>query len=161
VNGASGTGAAALPELATPRAQVLLALADDALVTGHRASHWTGVAPSIEEDLAFSTIAQDGITQADLWYRLLLGEGASDATVDALGLGRPPTDYRHAIVCERPPRDFAYTLARHWVTVRFEQVRLEALTSSSDASRPPKCSSTAKAASSCPSRVWTPRACPA
>jgi ring-1,2-phenylacetyl-CoA epoxidase subunit PaaC len=62
-----------LPDLDTPRAQVLLALADDALITGHRASHWTGVAPSLEEDLAFSTIAQDGINHADLWYQVLIG----------------------------------------------------------------------------------------
>lgn len=123
---------AGLPALDTPRAQVLLAIADDALVTGHRASHWTGVAPSIEEDLAFSTIAQDGITQAHLWYRLLLGDGATDADVDEVGLGRAPADYRHAIVCERPPRDFAYTLARHWVTVHVDQVRLDALTRSSE-----------------------------
>lgn len=124
-----------LPALDTPRAQVLLALADDALITGHRASHWTGVAPSLEEDLAFSTIAQDGINHADLWYQVLIGTDRDDlrAGVDALGLGRAPEDYRHAIVCERPPGDFAYTLARHWLLTRFEAVRLQTLTRSSDA----------------------------
>jgi ring-1,2-phenylacetyl-CoA epoxidase subunit PaaC len=124
-----------LPDLDTPRAQVLLALADDALITGHRASHWTGVAPSLEEDLAFSTIAQDGINHADLWYQVLIGSETDDvrAGVDALGLGRAPEAYRHAILCERPPRDFAYTLARHWILTRFEAIRLETLTGSSDA----------------------------
>jgi ring-1,2-phenylacetyl-CoA epoxidase subunit PaaC len=124
-----------LPDLDTPRAQVLLALADDALITGHRASHWTGVAPSLEEDLAFSTIAQDGINHADLWYQVLIGSETDDVRVgvDALGLGRAPEDYRHAILCERPPRDFAYTLARHWILTRFEAIRLETLTGSSDA----------------------------
>src|SRR5690606_19666313 len=68
-------------DLAAPRSRVLLAIADDALIGGHRASHWTGVAPTIEEDLAFSTLAQDGITQADLWYRTLLGENATDEAV--------------------------------------------------------------------------------
>lgn len=126
--------ASLLPALDTPRAQVLLAVADDALITGHRASHWTGVAPSLEEDLAFSTIAQDGINHADLWYQVLIGPDHDDlrARVDALGLGRVPEDYRQAIVCERPPRDFAYTLARHWILTRFEAVRLETLTRSSD-----------------------------
>jgi ring-1,2-phenylacetyl-CoA epoxidase subunit PaaC len=131
----SATSSSLRPVLDTPRAQVLLALADDALITGHRASHWTGVAPSLEEDLAFSTIAQDGINHADLWYQVLIGSDADDvrAGVDALGLGRAPEDYRHAVVCERPPRDFAYTLARHWVLTRFEAIRLDTLTRSTDA----------------------------
>ena len=126
--------AATLPDLTTPRAGLLLAVADDELVTGHRASHWTGVAPSIEEDLAFSTIAQDAINHADLWYQVLVGAEAADvrAAVDALGLGREPSGYRHAIVCERPPRDFAYTLARHLAYDHFASVRLEALMASRD-----------------------------
>lgn len=122
----------ALPDLAPPRTQVLLAVADDALISGHRASHWTGVAPSLEEDLAFSTIAQDGVNHADLWYQLLVAVDDVRAGVDALGLGRSPDAYRHAIVCERPPRDFAFTLARHWAFERFDAVRLDALGGSSD-----------------------------
>jgi ring-1,2-phenylacetyl-CoA epoxidase subunit PaaC len=126
-----------LPDLTSPRAQLLLTLADDELITGHRASHWTGVAPSLEEDMAFSTIAQDEINHADLWYQVLVGlevTGVPQRTaVDALALGRSPEDYRHAIACERPPRDFAFTLARHWAYDRFDAVRLSALTDSSDA----------------------------
>ncbi|MFA9429973.1 1,2-phenylacetyl-CoA epoxidase subunit PaaC [Egicoccus sp. AB-alg2] len=129
------TATVALPDLGTPRAQLLLSVADDELISGHRASHWTGVAPSLEEDLAFSTIAQDEINHADVWYQLLLGEDHPDvrAGVDALGLGRAPEDYRHAILCEHAPRDFAYTLARHWAYDRFDVVRLAALADSSDA----------------------------
>jgi ring-1,2-phenylacetyl-CoA epoxidase subunit PaaC len=124
-----------LPDLTSPRAQLLLVLADDELVTGHRASHWTGVAPSIEEDLAFSTIAQDEINHADVWLQVLLGEdhpGDVRAAIDALGLGRPAEAYRHAIVCERPPRDFGYTLARHWLYDRFDVLRLGALADAED-----------------------------
>lgn len=123
-------------DLGSPRAQLLLVLADDELVTGHRASHWTGVAPSLEEDMAFSTIAQDEINHADLWYQVLVGldldSGARQTAVDALGLGREVDAYRHAIVCERPPRDFAATLARHWAYEHFDAVRLLALTESRD-----------------------------
>lgn len=126
----------ALPDLTSPRAMLLLAIADDALITGHRASHWTGVAPSLEEDLAFSTIAQDGINQADLWYQMLLGPEVTGtelrAGVDALGLGRPADAYRHAIVCERPPGDYAYTLARHWITTRVVVARIDALRDAAD-----------------------------
>jgi ring-1,2-phenylacetyl-CoA epoxidase subunit PaaC len=124
-----------LPALDTPRAVLLTAVADDELVTGHRAQFWTGVAPSLEEDLAFSTIAQDEVNHADLWYQVLLGEEVPDlrAGVDALGLGRGPEQYRHAVLCERPPGEFAYTLVRHWVYDRFDAVRLSALAGSSDA----------------------------
>jgi ring-1,2-phenylacetyl-CoA epoxidase subunit PaaC len=123
-----------LPDLDTPRAALLLAVADDELITGHRASHWTGVAPSIEEDLAFSTIAQDEINHGDLWLQVLLGDATPDlrAAVDALGLGRPIEGYTHAIVCERPPTDFAFTLARHWCYDRFDVVRLGALADARD-----------------------------
>jgi ring-1,2-phenylacetyl-CoA epoxidase subunit PaaC len=124
-----------LPALDTPRAVLLTAVADDELITGHRAQFWTGVAPSLEEDLAFSTIAQDEVNHADVWYQVLLGEQATDlrAAVDALGLGRRPEQYRHAVLCERPPGEFAFTLARHWVYDRFDAVRLHALAESSDA----------------------------
>jgi ring-1,2-phenylacetyl-CoA epoxidase subunit PaaC len=123
-----------LPRLHTPRAVLLTAVADDELVTGHRAQFWTGVAPSLEEDLAFSTIAQDEVNHADLWYQVLLGQDVADlrAGVDALGLGRAPEQYRHAVLCERPPGEFAYTLVRHWVYDRFDAVRLGALAESSD-----------------------------
>jgi ring-1,2-phenylacetyl-CoA epoxidase subunit PaaC len=40
---------------------LLLALGDDELIIGHRHSEWTGHAPHIEEDVAFSSIAQDEI----------------------------------------------------------------------------------------------------
>ncbi|MBW3659093.1 MAG: phenylacetate-CoA oxygenase subunit PaaC [Actinobacteria bacterium] len=122
-----------------PRTAMLLAIADDELVTGHRHGHWTGVAPSLEEDLAFSTISQDEINHADVWYSLIASardpEGTGDArrTVDELGLGRPPEAYRHAVLCERPPRDFAYTLARHWAYDHADAVRLAVLADSKDA----------------------------
>ncbi len=117
------------------RRELLLAIADDELITGHRSSHWTGVAPSIEEDLAFSTIAQDEINHADVWYQVLLAGTTGDASredVDALGLGRAADEYRHAVLCERPPRDFAYTLARHWCYDHADAVRLGSLADSSD-----------------------------
>ncbi len=41
--------------------KLVLALADDELVLGHRDSEWTGHAPILEEDIAFSNIAQDEI----------------------------------------------------------------------------------------------------
>lgn len=107
---------------------VLLALADDELVIGHRHSEWTGWAPHIEEDIAFSSIAQDEIGHSNLYFQLLAD--VTGKSPDEMALGRPPGDYRHAVVCERPNRDWAYTLARHFLYEAAERIRLESLTGS-------------------------------
>ena len=134
-----------------PRLVLLLALGDDDLVLGHRHTSWTGVAPHLEEDLAFSSIAQDQVGHAVVWYTLAAeyaseraGAGApgtdaagADAAggtavdADALGLGRPPDGYRHADVCQRDNGDWAYTTARHLLYDLAKQVRLDAVGGSS------------------------------
>ncbi|MBM2846319.1 MAG: phenylacetate-CoA oxygenase, PaaI subunit [Bacteroidetes bacterium] len=56
-----------------PREQLLryiLALADDELMLGHRNSEWTGHSPILEEDIAFSNIAQDELGHSLVWYTL-------------------------------------------------------------------------------------------
>ena len=45
--------------MTSPLANYLLALADDDLILGHRVSEWCGHAPILEEDIAFSSLAQD------------------------------------------------------------------------------------------------------
>ena len=75
--------------------QALLGLADDELVLGWRDSEWTGVAPTLEEDVAFSSIAQNEIGHARAVYQLL----SDDA--DALAFDRPVEEYRCAQLVER------------------------------------------------------------
>jgi len=104
---------------------LLTALGDDELIIGHRHSEWTGHAPHIEEDVAFSSIAQDEIGHATAFYELLAQITGDDP--DRLALGRSPDEYRHAILCERPNGDWAYTLARHWLYDTADALRLEAL----------------------------------
>ena len=53
----------------TPDIRILLSLADDALVLGHRTSEWTGRAPLLEEELALANIALDLIGQARALYQ--------------------------------------------------------------------------------------------
>jgi ring-1,2-phenylacetyl-CoA epoxidase subunit PaaC len=108
-----------------PRLTLLLALADDELVLGHRHAEWTGWAPYLEEDLAFSSIAQDEMAHARALYEL--AGPLADASTDELAFGRPPDAYRHAVICERPNRDWCYSLARHYLYDTADDVRLGAL----------------------------------
>jgi ring-1,2-phenylacetyl-CoA epoxidase subunit PaaC len=111
-----------------PRLMLLLALADDELILGHRHSEWTGWAPHIEEDLAFSSIAQDEMAHARLLYGLA-GE-PTGKTEDDLAFGREPREYRNAVLCERPNRGWGYTVARQYLYDTADAVRLGALASS-------------------------------
>ena len=64
--------------------ELLLGLADDELVIGWRDSEWTGIAPMLEEDVAFSSIAQNEIGHARAVYELLTDDA------DALAFDRAP-----------------------------------------------------------------------
>ena len=108
---------------------LLYQLADDDLVLGHRASEWLGVAPDIEEDVAFSSISQDEVGHAVFYYTLL--ESLGQGTADELAFERPVHLRRNAVLTERPIGDWAYTIARHYFYDVFEDVRLQALENSS------------------------------
>jgi ring-1,2-phenylacetyl-CoA epoxidase subunit PaaC len=112
-----------------PRLTLLFALADDELIMGHRHSEWTGWAPHIEEDLAFSSIAQDEMAHARLLYGL--AKEATGRDEDSLALGRSANEYRNAVLVERPNHDWGYTLARHFLYDTADAVRLEAVAESS------------------------------
>ncbi len=106
----------------------LLALADDETVMGHRESEWTGLGPILEEDIAFSSIAQDELGHALTYYTLLeeLGQGQPDD----LAFLRPADDYRSAQLCELPRGDYAFSLVRGYLYDLAEAVRLEGLAGS-------------------------------
>ena len=91
--------------------QLLLEIADDELVLGWRNSEWTGIAPVLEEDVAFSSIAQNEIGHARAVYELL-SEG-EDA--DALAFDRSPDEYRCAPLVELRLLDWAHAIARRWL----------------------------------------------
>src|SRR2546429_9507523 len=67
-------------------------MADDELILGWRNSEWTGIAPLLEEDVAFSSIAQNEIGHARAWYELAARELGT--TADDLALDRRPEEHR-------------------------------------------------------------------
>jgi ring-1,2-phenylacetyl-CoA epoxidase subunit PaaC len=106
----------------------LLAIADDELVLGWRDSEWTGIAPVLEEDVAFSSIAQNEIGHARALYQLL----SDDA--DALAFDRAPEEYRCSQLVEvRFVPDWARTIARRVLYEAADELRLARLKESSDA----------------------------
>ncbi|HYY76927.1 MAG TPA: 1,2-phenylacetyl-CoA epoxidase subunit PaaC [Gaiellaceae bacterium] len=111
-------------------AERLLELADDELLIGWRNSEWTGIAPFLEEDVAFSSIAQGEIGHARAFYELAAQELGTDA--DTLAFDREPEEYRSAPLVElRLVPDWARTIARHWLYETADAIRVTALEESS------------------------------
>jgi ring-1,2-phenylacetyl-CoA epoxidase subunit PaaC len=101
--------------------ELLLAAADDELVLGWRDSEWTGIAPVLEEDVAFSSIAQNEIGHARALYQLL----SEDA--DALAFDRALDEYRCAPLVELRLLDWAHAIARRWLYELADEIRLAGL----------------------------------
>jgi ring-1,2-phenylacetyl-CoA epoxidase subunit PaaC len=115
---------------ASARAQRLLAIADDELILGWRDSEWTGIAPTLEEDVAFSSIAQNEIGHARALYELAAAETGTDA--DALAFDRQPDEYRCAPLVELRLLDWARTIARRYLYEEADRVRIDALRRDAD-----------------------------
>ena len=106
--------------------ELLLGLADDELIVGWRDSEWTGIAPALEEDVAFSSIAQNEIGHARAVYQLLTDDA------DALAFDRAPEEYRCAPLVQLQLLDWGKTIARRWLYELADRVRIEHLMQSED-----------------------------
>jgi ring-1,2-phenylacetyl-CoA epoxidase subunit PaaC len=109
--------------------QALLGLADDELVLGWRDSEWTGIAPLLEEDVAFSSIAQNEIGHARAVYELLAGP---EGDADVLAFDRKLEDYRCAPLVELHLLEWAHTIARRWLYEVADEIRITALKDDTD-----------------------------
>jgi ring-1,2-phenylacetyl-CoA epoxidase subunit PaaC len=103
----------------------LLAMGDDELILAHRNSEWTGHAPILEEDIAFTNIALDELGHARLWYELY--SALTGASADDLIFFREAGDYRNLRLVELPRGDWAFTMLRQYLFDAFEVVRAEQL----------------------------------
>jgi ring-1,2-phenylacetyl-CoA epoxidase subunit PaaC len=110
--------------------QELLGLADDELVLGWRDSEWTGIAPLLEEDVAFSSIAQNEIGHARALYGLAAQKLGTSA--DQLAFDRRPEEYRCAQLVELRLPTWEHTIARHHLYEEADATRLERLKQSDD-----------------------------
>lgn len=122
-------------EYAQALADLLFQLADDDFILAYRGSEWLGLAPHIEEDVAFSSMSQDMMGHAVMFYEMLESLGLGKA--DDIAQLREAKDFRNAILVERkngageyndnPHYDWAYAIVRSYVYGLYKQVRLEEL----------------------------------
>ena len=106
--------------------EFLLAIADDEHLMGQQHTEWIGVAPFLEEDLAFSSIGQDELGHASLLYELVLdleGIDPTDTALDTLAFGRPNGSYRCCHLVEYTTPHWGEALVRHWIYDTFEAMR--------------------------------------
>jgi ring-1,2-phenylacetyl-CoA epoxidase subunit PaaC len=119
--------------------ELLFQLADDDFIHSYRGSEWLGLAPHIEEDVATSSITQDTMGHAAMFYQLLeeLGEG----NADQLAHDRPANERRNAILLElvngpgyymeEPDYDWAFAVVRNYFYTQAKTIKIQSLHSSS------------------------------
>ena len=104
-------------------------MADDQLILGHRNSEWTGVGPLLEEDIAFSSMAQDKVGQSYQLYQLLhqLGEQQPDT----IAFMRNANQFHNCQFVELPVGEYDFSLIRHFLFDHAEFLRFGMLAESS------------------------------
>ena len=110
----------------------VIALADDALVLGHRLSQWSGHAPMLEEDIALSNLALDLIGQARLLYAYAGAIEDKGRDEDQLAYLRDEHAYSNVLLVEQPNGDFAATMVRQLLYAAFMHPYYQALAASRD-----------------------------
>ena len=115
--------------LKRPLVELLLSVADDKFMLGHRNADWTGLAPLLEEDIAFSALSQDEIAHASALYDMVAQ--LQGARPDRLAFGRKPDEYRCTQLVELSDEfDWAKALCRNFFCDHFDALRLERLAQS-------------------------------
>ncbi|MFJ7752517.1 1,2-phenylacetyl-CoA epoxidase subunit PaaC [Peribacillus muralis] len=119
--------------------ELLFQLADDDFIHAYRGSEWLGLAPHIEEDVASSSIAQDTMGHAAIFYKLL--EETGEGTADWLAHDRPAKERRNAIILETvngpgyylkdPDYDWAFAVVRNYFYTQAKAIKIQSLQSSS------------------------------
>ena len=119
--------------------ELLLQLADDDFIHSYRGSEWLGLAPHIEEDIASSSISQDTMGHAAMFYQLLEELGEGDA--NQLAHDRPANKRRNAIILElvngpgyymeQPDYDWAFAVVRNYFYTQAKAIKIQSLQLSS------------------------------
>jgi len=104
-------------------------MADDALIYAHRNAEWTGLAPTLEEDIAFSSTAQDKFGHAQSLFAYLQTLGGPDPDVAAFT--RDESGFHCCHFVEFETMDYAVALMRHFMFDTAERLRYSYLENAS------------------------------
>ena len=104
---------------------LLYKMADDLLILGHRNSEWTGLGPILEEDIAFSSMAQDKVGQSLAIYEILNQLGESDP--DTVAFTRNANQFHCSKLVELPIGEYDFSLVRHFFYDHADAIRFEML----------------------------------
>lgn len=94
--------------------ELLTWIADNELIMGHRHSEWTGLGPLLEEDIAFSSIAQDKLGHALAIYTLA-HELCGSPQPDVNAFQRAGADFTCSQFVELPNGEYDFSLIRHFL----------------------------------------------
>jgi ring-1,2-phenylacetyl-CoA epoxidase subunit PaaC len=108
--------------------ELLYKMADDLLILGHRNSEWTGFGPLLEEDIAFSSMAQDKVGQAQALYQLLHQLGEQEP--DTVAFTRNAEQFHNSIFTELPNGEYDFSLIRHFLFDTADALRFNMLSNS-------------------------------
>ncbi len=109
--------------------EFLYKIADDQLILGHRNSEWTGFGPLLEEDIAFSSMAQDKVGQSYALYQILQQLGEQEP--DTVAFMRNANQFHNCQFVELPNGEYDFSLIRHFLFDTAEAIRFEMLSVSS------------------------------
>ena len=109
--------------------ELLYKIADDLLIIGHRNSEWTGFGPLLEEDIAFSSMAQDKVGQSHAVYSILNSLGEREP--DTIAFTRNANQFHNCQLVELPNGEYDFSLIRHFLYDTAEVIRFEMLSESS------------------------------
>lgn len=112
--------------------RVLIQIADDHLILGHRLSEWCGHAPMLEEDLSMPNMALDLIGQARQLYTYASDLEGGKRTEDDLAYLRSDREYTNCLLVERDNTDFAHTMLRQFYFTAFMQPFWQGVLASGD-----------------------------
>ena len=109
--------------------ELLYKIADDLLILGHRNSEWTGFGPLLEEDIAFSSMAQDKVGQSHALYKMLHDLGEQEP--DTVAFMRNADQFHNCVLTELPNGEYDFSLIRHFLYDTSLAIRFQMLASSS------------------------------
>ncbi|HVZ55069.1 MAG TPA: 1,2-phenylacetyl-CoA epoxidase subunit PaaC [Chitinophagaceae bacterium] len=117
------------PPDSLPWTDLILQLADTALVLGQRNAEWCGHGPVLEQDIAITNISLDLVGQARLLYQLAADRLGGGATEDSLAYLRTEREYRNLLLVEQPRGDWGQTVLRQFLFTQFQHLQYELLLS--------------------------------